>query len=282
MISFSKLGEYGRFGNQLFQYAFLRTQAKRLGVKFFCPPWLGEKVFLLNDANEKTSSFSPLQIYQEDPYQHGFSDEALKIEDWTDIAGYFQSWEFFDSDDIFTWYRFDEDMFSDVREKYKTIDFTRSVSVHVRLGDYLQGSLMFYTPTPYYFKRALSLLENTGTVLIFSEDVNLVKKYLGPMSKNTVYIEGNKDYEDFYLMTLCKDNIISPSSFSWWAAYLNKHPDKRVVVPQHWYIPYSHVVNTSMVMRNWIQIEGHRVLLDNYYVRYIVMYIKSLVRTIKR
>lgn len=270
MISFSTLGKTGaRLGNQLFQYAFLRTQAKRLGVKFYCPTWEGEKIFLLDDANEKSLDFSPVHVYHEDLYRHGFNTDALTIEDGTEITGYFQGWQFFNRDDIMKWFTFNEELFKVVALKYQSVDFTQAVAVHVRLGDYLQGSLMFYTPTPQYFKNALALLNGKGAILVFSEDVELVKKYLGEMPKNTIFVEGNKDYEDFYLMSLCKDIIISPSSFSWWAAYLNKNVDKRVVAPSRWYIPYSPVFNNDIFMDGWTRIKGHRILSDNYYYRYI-------------
>ncbi len=101
MISFSTLGKTGaRFGNQLFQYAFLRSQAKRLGVTFYCPAWEGEKIFLLDDTNEKSADGSSVYEYHEDPYRHGFNAEAFTIDDDTEITGYFQSWKFFNRGDI--------------------------------------------------------------------------------------------------------------------------------------------------------------------------------------
>ena len=62
MISFCKLGNYGRLGNQLFQYAFLRMTARRLGTQFFCPKWDGDDIFNLNDEGERASEPSGLFI----------------------------------------------------------------------------------------------------------------------------------------------------------------------------------------------------------------------------
>ena len=91
MISFSRLGDYGRLGNQLFQYAFLRTTALRLGVKFYCPEWIGDSIFLLNDENEKAKE--PVGIYRtyvEPSDNPGFNESAMRIEDGTEIGVIFR------------------------------------------------------------------------------------------------------------------------------------------------------------------------------------------------
>lgn len=277
MISFSTLGKTGaRLGNQLFQYAYIRAQAKRMGVKFYSPTWLGDSLFTLRDGDEKGDLFKGSEQYNEDPYKHGFNQSAFTIQDGTEVNGYFQSYKYFTEEDIAKWFLFNEDMVHNVREKYKAIDFTNAVAVHVRLGDYLQGSLMFYVPTPEYFKNALMVLKPQGTVLIFSENADLVKKYLGEMPENVMFIDGNKDYEDFYLMSLCRDIVISPSSFSWWAAYINKHKDKRVVIPTYWYIPGCPVKNKDICVNGWLQLPGHRILVDNYYFRYIRIFLRKI------
>lgn len=49
VLTMSSLGKLGRFGNQLFQYAFLRICAKKSGSRVECPPWIGQTLFGLND-----------------------------------------------------------------------------------------------------------------------------------------------------------------------------------------------------------------------------------------
>lgn len=50
VLTMSSLGQLGRFGNQLFQYAFLRICAHKSGARVECPPWIGQTLFGCNDA----------------------------------------------------------------------------------------------------------------------------------------------------------------------------------------------------------------------------------------
>ncbi|MEO1352710.1 MAG: alpha-1,2-fucosyltransferase [Cyanobacteria bacterium J06635_15] len=51
VLTMSSIGQLGRFGNQLFQYAFLRICAEKSGATVECPPWVGQTLFGHSDAS---------------------------------------------------------------------------------------------------------------------------------------------------------------------------------------------------------------------------------------
>jgi hypothetical protein len=62
--------------------------------------------------------------------------------------------------------------------------------------------------------------------------------------------ECSPDYLDMQLMSLCKHNIISNSTFSWWAAWLNPNEDKQVIAPEPW---MDHI-STDIVPKRWTKV----------------------------
>jgi hypothetical protein len=140
--------------------------------------------------------------------------------------GYYQSEKYFIEYkdkiiDVFT----NMEIVNNLINKYP---LNNSLSVHVRRGDYL--GLQHYHPCPSmeYYQQVLSLIE-ADNILVFSDDIEWCKKNF----KNVIFVEGQKDYEDLYLMSLCKHHIIANSSFSWWGAYLSR--DENVIAPKLWF-----------------------------------------------
>jgi hypothetical protein len=99
-----------------------------------------------------------------------------------------------------------------------------AVAIHVRRGDYLhlQG---FPVQSMEYYSRAMDYLK--GDYCVFSDDMQWCRDNF----KGVRFIHLN-EYFDFELIKLCKHQIISRSSFSWWAAHLNSNENKIVVVPK--------------------------------------------------
>lgn len=266
MISFNKLGTYGRLGNQLFQYAFLRTTARRLGVIFFCPEWLGDSIFALDDDRERaTGAIGIERSYLQPRHECGFDKGAMKIENDTEILGNFQSERYFHRDVVKKWYVFKEEAVTAVKEKYKNIDFSNSVGIHLRFGD-MKNNLKYVMPLRQYYTKALSLSQQSGTVLVFSDEIESAKEYLQGFVQNFLFIEGNKDYEDLYLMSLCHGFVCSVSTLSWWGAWLIDYPDKIIVTPKEWIRPGYPIQSRGLCSKGWISLRNCRFLVDHYHV----------------
>ena len=234
MISFSRLGTHSRLGNHLFQYAFLRTTALRLGVKFYCPSWSGDSFFDLHDQAERADT--PLSIhlqYNEREDRPGLNMGALKIEDGTNVQGYFQSEKYLDRESVLRWYHFKEEKIANIQKRYAHVNFQNSVGLSVRLGDFLDPRLekKFYVARRFYYLRALELVQHKENIVVFSDDMSRAKFMLGNLGVNTVFVENYEPYEGLYLQSQCHDFVCSTSTYSWWGAWLNTYPKRLIVAP---------------------------------------------------
>ena len=52
-------------------------------------------------------------------------------------------------------------------------------------------------------------------------------------------VAGYGSHFDMQLMSLCRHNILSNSTYSWWGAYLNRNQEKVVIIPRIWFNPAS-------------------------------------------
>ncbi len=122
----------------------------------------------------------------------------------------------------------------------------RYVSVHIRRGDYLKCSKIYggICTKQYYESAILHIKKYIDNLILvfFSDDMEWVKKYY--YFENAIYIEEKmfEHYQAWYdmcLMSCCSANIIANSTFSWWGAWLNQRPEKRIVAPNPWFNEYK-------------------------------------------
>ncbi|MBU3668629.1 MAG: alpha-1,2-fucosyltransferase [Candidatus Taylorbacteria bacterium] len=143
-----------------------------------------------------------------------------------------------------------------------------SVSVHIRRGDLVteidasnaQGlcSLDYYEQAIGRMNGEISLMKNSipgtkPTYFVFSDDIYWVEDHIQfPPGTRFVSKEKLEDYEELYLMSECKHNIIGNSTFSWWAAWLNRNPTKMVYVPKQWTV--KNTEHPTIIPKGWIRI----------------------------
>jgi len=116
------------------------------------------------------------------------------------------------------------------------------VAVHVRRGDYVEDPRIrarFGICERDYYETAMRLLrEQDGRCrfFVFSDDVDRVEREFAGMPDLT-FVRGNSQEEDLHLMSSCRHIVVANSTFSWWAAWLNRLPDKIVIAPRQWFGP---------------------------------------------
>lgn len=137
------------------------------------------------------------------------------------------------------------------------ISNTNAISIHIRMGDYLNHPLHGGICTKEFYLRAIDIIKDkveNPQFFVFSNEIDWCKNNL-PLA-NAVYIGGNdgeNSYRDMQLMSMCKHNIIANSSFSWWGAWLNGNTDKIVIAPAKWFNDPK--INTSdLLPASWVKI----------------------------
>jgi hypothetical protein len=269
MISFSKLGNYGRLGNQLFQYAFLRLTARRLSTQFFCPKWDGDDIFNLQDEAERASA--PVGILHHfDPHpQAGFTPDALSIGDHTEIQGFFQSEKYYpDKQLVRDWYTFRNEIVTEVEQLYGEILKQDCVSFSLRIDiDY--GNTREYFPLyPLsYYKKSLSVINPRGYILVFADRPDLAREFFSALKGyNLIFVDNLNGPQQLYLMTRCRANVITNSTFACWGAWLNSHPERIVVAPTSWCRPGVPNPVADILCDDWVKISGTIPLFDHFQV----------------
>lgn len=119
----------------------------------------------------------------------------------------------------------------------------QTVAIHVRRGDMLNLSARYYFGG--YFKRAVGFMKKRieKPVFCFFCDPASVEwckqneKVFGLDFKRdeVIFVDWNRgenSFRDMQLMSQCRHNIITTSSFGWWGAYLNQNPDKITISPE--------------------------------------------------
>lgn len=198
-------------------------------------------------------SLSRGDMYQEKSFNYSPIDTNLHKRNMI-LSGYFQSEKYFIHirDIIHDIFDIPDDIKQYLHTKYNNIiNSDKTVSLHVRRGDYVRFNHIHPPCDIQYFTNAIELFNNDSIFVVFSDDIPWCKQNL---KGEFTFIEGEKDYIDIYLMSLCKDNIICNSSFSWWGAWLNKNINKRVIAPKKWFGSEATYNDRDIYCEDWIKV----------------------------
>lgn len=204
-------------------------------------------------------------------WQYEFEPRILALRPPVYLDGYWQSYRYFEDvaevierelvprDPAITSRA--EDLVAGLRRGGRQV-----VAVHVRRGDLAHAAevakdlqLVHGPPTdPAFVTRAMAMFPEPAVFLVFSDsatDIQWCKQNIAPSGTTVEFSEGQTDLEDFATMRACDHNIIANSSFSWWAAWLNPNPHRRIIAPRHWSDPRAPrpLSTRDLIPRDWAQ-----------------------------
>ncbi len=278
MIGFDHIGNLGRLGNQMFEFAALRGIAAEHEYEVCIPP----------ADHQGIENYSLHQCFKLDHIKTGFiSNENYSLEqtfhynndlfstcpDNTSLYGFFQSWRYFANfeDEIRKDFTFHDDILNPCKEMVESVE--EPIMLHVRRGDpnltdprgfkwsYTQCSSQ-HPPQPIeYYEKALAEFPEDQPVIVFSDSIDWVKEqefFSGDRflhsEPDDKYADGSfTPYTDLCLMSLCSHAIIANSSMSWWGAWLQTNPNKKVIAPKMWFGPdYKDKDTSDLYYPGWI------------------------------
>lgn len=192
------------------------------------------RILLKLSGNEK-------RFFREERGDWGYKPHFLDLPDNTILRGCFFSYKYFDwmRDPIREELSLKAELSAQSKAVEERIMGTESVSLHVRRGDVVTNpeyrSWYAGVVTKNYYRNAIAYFRQhlrDPHFFVFSDDIAWAKSNLDIPGK-IVYVDHNdpaKGYEDLHLMSRCRHNMTTGfSSFSWWAAYLNRNPGKIVL-----------------------------------------------------
>ena len=253
----------GGIGNQLFQWAF----GKNLSNLYNIPLYLETNFYKLNIPDVTKREFSLNKFTQLEYKLIDLKNNRMKFLKFSEqpfftklnykpnynyyLDGYFQSEKYFieSSDVIRKELEPSVNILNKLRQKYP-ID-KNNISIHIRRTDYITSNGYHPVQPIEYYKQAIEIIGDYDNIFVFSDDINWCKENL--KFNNMIFIDGNDDVEDMWLMSLCKNNVIANSSFSWWGAWLNNNPIKKVVAPKNWF-GSGKSVEIDLIPFSWIKI----------------------------
>lgn len=121
------------------------------------------------------------------------------------------------------------------------------VALHIRRGDYLKVTQFHVNlwDTDYY-KKAVALFPKDTKFLVFCKDNQTnaqdrddrewCLENIPQLGIDFELYKHGEETDDLNAMASCKGLIMANSSFSWWGAFLNPHPDKLIVCPFNWFV----------------------------------------------
>jgi hypothetical protein len=250
-------------GNQLWCYAVTRVIAEKNGYDFgiMSPDKFKGSDFLEIDFGKEViggigpeggppnklpnniNSYYKEKMVIEPTYKYDVSmldDNLLKIKDNTKIDGIMQDENYIVDykKEIIEWFK--------IKPEKNILNYSdnNTCVIHVRGGDFKQSLALLNKE--YYINsiEKMKTINNVKKFIAITDDISYCKSILPDIEIVSSSLNGSDDkkanhhiggpvYQDFTILKNSKYSIISSSSFSWWASWINTN-NKFIIAPKYW------------------------------------------------
>lgn len=248
---------YCQMGNHLFQVAAASALAWDHDV-IACFPEMNPEdqhykhVFFRCSVDEPCSE--PLFHWGEP----SFAYHPIPFQPHMRLSGYFQCEKYFrhQRDRILELFAPLDNDLKYILQKYgELLEHPLTVGIQLRWYNDYPGDWRYIQYGKDYFEKAMDLFPEEALFLISSNNISFAKECL-PQRDNVVFLSGEADYIDLFILSLCKHNIISNSSFGWWGAWLNRNPEKKIICPKVWVHPLWDLPTQDVCPEDWIKLDA--------------------------
>ena len=204
----------GRLGNNMYQYAYIRSVSERKNIDF-----------CINNPNTEFDSIFPhlkiydknCNIYNREILRGGqFSEHFYDLNDNILADGFFQHHRYFENCKVKEWFKIhlneqEQLSYEEIISKYEPSNYCY---IYFRGTDF-NNIKQYYVP-PEWYKNAKDEIDGDKFIVI-TDDIETAKKFIDADD----YISTNYKI-DFNLLTSANKLIIPVmSSFGWWGAWLS-------------------------------------------------------------
>lgn len=250
MITFSRLGQYGQIGNQMFQIAGTVGIATKYGYEYAFPKWLNYDGIAKGNISADEADIGgwfarPLPAIDANGTQRlrpcevpwGYH-ERFNPGSNADLIGHMQSEK---------WFKHCESTIRELFAWAQPPPKVDAVAIHVRRGDY-DGKYHNLLDEAYYHK-AMAIMRERGHTrfVVFSDNPTEAERITGAKA-----IHCDDPMMALRMMSGYAGHIVANSSFSWWAAWLANTTD--VVAPSQWVGHIARLDTSDIVPERWIKL----------------------------
>jgi len=248
----------GNLGNHMWQYAVCRMVAEKLGYEWGINPspthdyhrGMNQMYFMdvdfgqfptgdFNNFHEKWITYDHngdnVNITMLDDRLYGIPDNTKLIGHNGALGGIYQSEDYLIDikEDVKKWFRFNDEKSKEYEQSLKNLNIVLDENmcvINFRGGEY--RSIPHVLLRKEYWRDSINhMLELNPNMkfIIITDDIACAKSFM-PFDIPCFHQDIGFD---FYVINKAKWNIISNSTFGWWAAWLNVDTNK-IIAPKYW------------------------------------------------